>query len=219
MTNPEQPKLLVPRNADQQRELLAQRPPAWEYLLYAGVLWQRRQALEAKWRDHQLGYGRRTGRHFNDREAIDFVSNVFKDLSAAGPNILRMLDKRAQEQAFGLPGEPGNPELIEHIATRLVEVYENIMDMASTLRGAGVSGILAPYLEASARLTDTPLREIRDFVDEFVAMADGLPDRIAAGESIVVQMKLTLTIDDEALADLSRERKIAAGHLGLEVDD
>jgi hypothetical protein len=209
VTAPEPPVLRVPRTTDQQRELLAQRPSAWEYLLYTGVLWRRREALESKWRDHELGYARRTGQHFDDREAINFLGNSFNDLKAFGPNILKMLDPGTQERAFGLPGQSGDPALIEHIATRFVEVYEDIIDVAANLRGAGVSDELAPYFEAAARFADTPLREIRDFIDQLVAIANSLPERLASGDPVVIQLELTLTIDDEAIENLDRERQRA----------
>ncbi|WP_198170516.1 toll/interleukin-1 receptor domain-containing protein [Actinoplanes awajinensis] len=205
VTTIEPPVLRVPRTTDQQRELLAQRPPAWEYLLYAGVLWQRREALEPKWRDHELGYARRTGQHFDDREVFDFLGNVFNDLQAFGPNILKMLATQAQERAFGPLGQSGDPALIEHIATRFVEVYEDLIDMAANLRGAGVSRKLAPYMETAAHLTDTPLREIREFIDQIVAVADSLPERLATGDPIVIELMFTLTVDDEALKNHERE--------------
>jgi hypothetical protein len=133
------PLLRSPRTAEQKRELLAQRPEAWECLLYAGVLWQRRQALESKWRDYELGYGRPTRQHLDDRQALAVLSNASDDLAACSQNIVKMLDSKAQERAFGAPGQPGNPELIEHIATRIVEGYEEMLDVAAGLRGTGVS--------------------------------------------------------------------------------
>ena len=93
--------LRSPRTAEQQRELLALRPRAWEYLLYAGVLWQRRHALESKWLDHELSYARPTRQYLDNREAFRFLGNVSKNLRACCQNILRMLDPKAQERAFG----------------------------------------------------------------------------------------------------------------------
>ena len=46
MTTTSRPLLRSPRTVEQKRELLARRPEGWEYLLYAGVVWQRREALE-----------------------------------------------------------------------------------------------------------------------------------------------------------------------------
>ncbi len=126
-----------------------------------------------------------------------------------------MLDPRAQERAFGPLGQSGDPALIEHIAVRLVEVYEGILDIAATLRGAGVSDEIAPLMEAAARLTDTPLREIRDFIDELVAIADSIPERLAAGGPITIELMLTLAIDDEALRHLEEEFERAKRSLGI----
>lgn len=205
VTTSEPPVLRSPRTAEQQRELLAQRPKAWEYLLYAGILWRRRQSLESKWRDHELGYARRTRQHLDDRKVSSFVSNALSDLKSCGSNLLKMLDARAQERAFGPPGHPGDPALIEHIATRFIEIYEEMLDVATTLRGVGVSDEMAPTMEAVARLTDTPLREIRDFVDQFIAEADSLPERLALDKPITITLELTLTLDDEALKNFDQE--------------
>lgn len=215
VTTAEPPVLRVPRTADQQRELLAQRPDAWEYLLYAGVLWQRREALELKWRDHELGYARRTGQHLDDRQATSFLGNTLRDLSAFGPNVLKMLDPKAQERAFGALGEPGNPALIEHIATRLVEIYEEVLDIAAVLRGTGVTEEMEPVMEAAARMADTPLREIRDFIDQLVTEADSLPERLALDEPITITLTLTLTIDEETSRAFEHELERAKRRLGM----
>jgi hypothetical protein len=59
----------VPRNPDEQRALISQKPPAWEYLLFAGALLQGKERLEPKWRDFKAGHGRRTGRYLDDKAA------------------------------------------------------------------------------------------------------------------------------------------------------
>ncbi|UUN27837.1 toll/interleukin-1 receptor domain-containing protein [Streptomyces sp. FIT100] len=189
----------VPRTTEQQRELLAQRPPAWEYLLFGGVLWQRREALEEKWRDHELGYAGRTGQHYSNEQVFTFLSNSLNDLSGGPQSIERMLSLEVQERAFGAPGEPGNPELIEHIAKRIVGAYEQMMDVAAELRGAGVPEELSDVMEATARLTDHPLEQIRDFIDQIVAELDTVPERIARGEELQISMDLIMAIDEAAL--------------------
>jgi len=214
VTAAELPVLRVPRAPEQQRELLARRPDGWEYLLYAGVLWQRRQALEPKWRDHELGYARRTGQHLDSRQTLSFLNNAFDDLTACGPNIERMLAPNAQERAFGPLGQPGDPALIEHIATRLVGIYEEMLDIAAALRATGVPEEMEPLMQAAAQLTDTPLREVRDFIDQFVASADSLPERLALNQPIIIELTLTLTIDEEALKSFQREMKRAKRRLG-----
>ncbi|GBQ04222.1 hypothetical protein SSP531S_57140 [Streptomyces spongiicola] len=205
----------VPRTAEQQRELLAQRPPAWEYLLFGGVLWQRREALEEKWRDHELGYAGRTGQHYPNEQVFTFLSNSLNDLSGGPQNIERMLSLEVQERAFGAPGEPGKPELIEHIAKRIVGAYEQMMDVAAELRGAGVSEELSDVMEATARLTDHPLEQIRDFIDQIVAELDTVPERIARGEELQISMDLIMAIDEAALRYQDEVLEQARRRLGL----
>jgi hypothetical protein len=204
-----QPLLRSPRTAEQKRELLAQRPDYWEFLLYAGVLWQGRQALEAKWRDHEFGYARRTGQHFDDREAFSFISSAMDDFKSCMANLMKMIDSQLRERAFGPLGQPGDPALIEHIATRFIEVYEEVLDIAARLRGARVSSNMAPVMDAAAHLADAPLREIRDFIDQAVAEIDVLPDLSARDEPITITLELVLTIDDEDTERLNLEMERA----------
>jgi len=184
-------------------------------VLDAGVLWQRRQALEPKWRDHELRYGRPTRQYLDNRQAFTFLSNASDDLHSCVQNILKMLDPGVQKRAFGPLGEPGDPALIEHIATRLVEVYEEMLDVAATLRGVGVSEEMAPLMEAAARLTDTPLRTIRDFIDQLVAEVDSLPERLALDKPITITLTLGLTIDEEAHKCFDQEMVRARQRLGI----
>lgn len=44
----------VPRTREEQRALLAARPPGWEYLLFASFLFLGKEELEFKWRDHEV---------------------------------------------------------------------------------------------------------------------------------------------------------------------
>jgi hypothetical protein len=203
------PLLRSPRTPEQMRELLAQRPEAWEYLLYAGVLWQQREALEWKWRDHELGYARRSGRHLDDREAFTLINTTMNDLSAYTTDLLKMLDSRARERAFGPPGQPGDPALIEHLASRFVEIYEEVLDSAARFRGVRISDNMASVMDAAANLTDTPLREIRDFINQVITETDTIPDRLARDEPITITLTLTLTVDDKVKKHLEREMKRA----------
>ncbi|MDQ1250298.1 MAG: hypothetical protein QG597_4677, partial [Actinomycetota bacterium] len=205
-TAQDSPTLRVPRDEGQQRELLAQRPPGWEYLLYAGVLWQRREALESKWCDHQIGYSRRNGRHLDNNEAISLMHHALDDLKVCGPNLEKVLDPVAQERAFGAPGEPGNPALIEHIAARLVSIYDDMLDIAAMLRGTTVPSETAQLMEVTARLTDMPLQQIRDAVDQLVAEIDLIPDKLARGEKIVIELTVAISIDDNVLQELARRQ-------------
>jgi len=88
--------------------------------------------------------------------------------------------------------------LIEHLATRFIEVYEEILDIAARLRGARVSDNMTSVMDAAAHLADNPLKQIRDFIDQIVVETDAIPDRLALDEPITITLTLTLSIDDEA---------------------
>ncbi len=197
----------VPRTTEEQRQLLSQRPDLWEYLFYASVLLMRRANIEEKWRDHEIGYARRTGRYLKDRDAIGHITNATGVARGILDNFNRVLDLDAQEAAFGAPGEPGNPEKIEHLATRLVDVYEELLDWARNLRGISVSNNFSNLFELTAHLADGPARQIRDFVDDFVAQAERLPDLLNRDddEPIHINMILKLEIDDGLQTAIGRE--------------
>jgi hypothetical protein len=213
VTSTSRPLLRSPRTVEQKRELLAQRPEAWEYLLYAGVLWQRRQVLEAKLLDHEIGYARRIGQHFDDSAAFTLVKSAMTDFRACMSNVVRLVKQESRLRAFGLPGQPGDPALIEHIANRFMEVYEEIIDTAARLRGAGVSNKMIPVMDAAAHMVDTPLKQISDFIDQLIVQTDRIPDQLARGEDVTIELALTLTIDDEDRQRVDQEMERARNYL------
>jgi hypothetical protein len=205
ITSPNPPILRSPRTAEQKRELLAQRPDGWEHMLYAGEIWLRRQRLEPKYLDHAIGYARRTGQHLNEGEALNLLKSAMTDFSACMGNLMIITNPQARERAFGPLGQPGDRTLIVHIAERFVEVYEEILDIAAKLRGTGVPKDMQSVMDSAAHLVDTPLKEIRDFVDKLVIEADSIPDRLAREEHVVIELALTLTVDDRASRQLRED--------------
>ena len=83
----------VPRTVEQQRQLIVRRPINWEYLLFAGVLVQGKDALEPKWRDHQLRYARRTRPALSDDEIGSFMQGALRELAGITSNIERILKR------------------------------------------------------------------------------------------------------------------------------
>ncbi|MGH7928478.1 MAG: hypothetical protein ACREQV_11860, partial [Candidatus Binatia bacterium] len=48
--------LVSPRTPEQRQQLLNERPIAWEYILWASIMWESKEDLEEKWRDHELRF-------------------------------------------------------------------------------------------------------------------------------------------------------------------
>jgi CRP-like cAMP-binding protein len=204
-------RVRVPRTAEQRRPLLAQQPPAWEYLLFAGVLAQGKEALEPKWRDHQLRYVRRAGPALSDAEVPNFINGAFRELAGLTSNLERILDVDAKERAFGPLGVPGNPVHIEHLGQRLLEMYEGLLDWSARIRGTPTSDHFSRALQLLASYADNPIAEMRAFIDRYMDETSRLSERLANqdddDEPIQVVMYITFEIDEHVSREFSREMK------------
>jgi TIR domain len=97
------PLIGVPRSLEEKARLLAERPDAWEYLLFAGAIFMGKEALSSKIRDYELGYSPRIGPTLSDSEAMSFLSNEFGDAVAINANTMKIISPESQEWAFGRP--------------------------------------------------------------------------------------------------------------------
>jgi TIR domain len=105
-----------PRTTEQEHQLLMQRPAGWEYAYFAGLLLKGKKSLQSKWRDHQLGYVRKSSVALSDPEVPGFINGALRELAGITGNIERIFDAKAKDRAFGPPGVPGDPVEIEHMA-------------------------------------------------------------------------------------------------------
>lgn len=195
----------VPRTLEEQRQLLIQRPIAWEFLLFASVLLARRSALEEKWRDNEIRYARRTGIHMDEQTALDYVSSKADDAIEIVESLNRVLSDDTQAAAFGVPGGPGNAPGIEHLATRVIGIYEELLDWAANLRGMGVPRDYRNLFELAAQVVNRAIQQIRELVDHYVAQAENIPAKLVRGESVHLEIPLKIDIDDEVLSEFGDE--------------
>jgi hypothetical protein len=206
-TRPPSRRVSAPRNPEQQRQLLAERPDGWEYMLFAGVLIQGMEAAEPKWRDHQLRYIRRSGPRLDNSQAFDFISDMMNEAEAVVSNLDSLFATEAQTAAFGPPGVPGDPAQIEHIGRRLVGIYEDLLNWSARVRGAMTSDDLKRLFEIASRFVDKPLLQFREFIVNFAAEADRIPERLESpgDRPIRLEFELVLDLDRRTQAQLHRE--------------
>lgn len=196
----------VPRTQDAIDAMIAERPPGWEYLLYAGVLRAGIEALAGKRRDHDIGYATRTGDYVDGTVLVDHAQAALADARQLVGNFEAVLAASVQEAAFGALGEPGDPDRILHMAERYLSVYEDFMDWAARLRGTAVQGDHArAALRALADTSNANVQELADFVDEFVSEMDTMNDRIDAGEAVEIVRTVKLNLDPELMATFQSE--------------
>lgn len=192
----------TPRTEADLAALLRERPPGWEYLLYAGALFHGKEALEQKYRDSLLRYSAPYGSALSYGLAKQTLEQKFSDAAAIVHNIEGVFDTRAQELAFGRPGEPGDPDFIRHIAQRVVDTYEHLLDWSSELRGARAPSDLHTAFRLAAEFTERPIEQIRSFIEDTVMNIDRIPDHFALPEprpTLEIDLVLVLDIDDHVM--------------------
>jgi hypothetical protein len=188
----------VPRTRHAIQELIAQRPPAWEYLLYGAVLLQELNGTETKYRDHLIGYSRPIGRYVRLEEVDEFIEQARNEALGIIQSFNRVLSHNAQEAAFGRPGEPGDPDRIVHLAERLISVYEDFIHWAARLRGTSApSDSWRDAFDALAHFADGPINRIREFARNYVDQVDTFSGRLARGETIHLTMEVAIDVSPE----------------------
>lgn len=200
----------VPRTPEAIEALMTERVGFWEYLLYTGLIRVNMDRLEPKYRDFAMGYARRNGRHVRQDELVSFSQSAMASIGAIIDNFNAVLGAEVQELAFGKPGEPGDVDRIVHMAEKFISVYEDFMDWATDLRGSSVSvGSGSEAIRVLARWAEQPVDECRRFVKDFVEELDTIEDRVAAGEQIVLELPLTLELDDEISTEFHEKLRAA----------
>jgi hypothetical protein len=197
----------VPRDESGRLELLAVRPPLWEYLLFGNVLYLSRSAHEARWRDFQLGYSLKVGPVIELKQVPDMLSERMSYASAITGNLERILAPAAQARAFGDPGKSGDPVLIEHMARRLIDLYAQLLEWEEDTRAFRVPDPAKRLKELAASFAQQSLQRTHDFVDEFIASLEQAIAAVTDGEGgpITIKMSLTFEIDDAIVRELQNE--------------
>ena len=207
-TPPAQPAAItrVPRTEAERQQVLLVRPPAWEFIYFAGQLLHERNSVEAKYRDHEMHYALTTEEVVRRADIAGYISRKTSDASRLASRISMLLnDRTAQERAFGAPGQAGDPDRLAHLAKRWNSVYEEFMDWAASLRGVSAPHEYHHLLELLARFADGPVEQYRMFVDEFVAKVDAVPATMATGNEVRLEMSLVVFIPDEVKATYQAE--------------
>lgn len=209
---PEAPER-VPRTTADQEKLLATRPGGWEFLLFAGVLHRGKERLERKWHDHRLPPFALERRQVDILEAPRLFGSYAQGMLGLIGALNLVFQKDEQVQAFGVPGESGEPVRIEQFGERIVETYEGMLDLSASLRQVEAPDVFQRVLEIATRIADRPMKDIRDFIDDVVEETERVPafaaDPNPDKEPLEIRATLTLTVDDEVIAEYEKALQAA----------
>jgi hypothetical protein len=143
----------------------------------------------------------------DDSQVGPFIVAAMNEPSAFIENLNRVFTHEAQDLAFGPRGVSGDPARIKHMGHRLVAIYEDFLDWSARLRGTVTSSTYRRLLDLAASIADMPAMQIRDFIAQYVANIDHLPELLAkpSDEPINLTSKLKLDIDKKIIADYNKE--------------
>lgn len=179
---------------------MASRPGGWEYMLFAGDLLAERDRLEAKWRDEELGLAGGTRTHLADEsEAIRHAGAQLSHIQITIRAFNRLFTPEVHERAFGAPGEPGDAARIEHLAKRIMNSYEELLDWAAGLRACAVPDRFETYFELLPQMASNSIRALHDFVDKVAAETARIPallDAPTPEEPVEIKLTVVLSIDE-----------------------
>jgi hypothetical protein len=201
----------VPQTQEEKAGLLASRPGGWEYMLFAGVLLAERDRLEPKWRDEQLGLPGPDRLNLpEESDAIAYSQAQLRGVEIVISNVNRLFNPEAHERAFGALGTAGDAAQIEHLASRIMAMYEDLLDWAAGLRACAVPARFEPLYELLPQFAAQSIRAIRDFVDETAAQTARIPaylEEPEPKEPFDITIKLVISVDEDVEEAIHAEIK------------
>jgi len=196
---PEDPIPLTQHELD---ALMRDRPPGWEYFLFAGVIAQGKGSMEDRWRDHDIRLKLSNARRLTtNQEAIEYVRSAIDQLKTIVSNLDRVLSVEVQEKAFGPPGTPGDWETDSYMASRFVSLYEQLLSWAADVRSASTPAAWTLCFDILSRYCNQPIEAVREAVDAFVEFARRVPAHL--GDPGAAPMNFELPIKFELDPGLS----------------
>ncbi len=212
MTDSHYPVTQVPKDPSAVLELLGSRPPAWEWLYFASCLHEHLASVETKWRDYTLGYSMSLGPQIAKSQLADWASDMMSRATPIARNVEKVISAQAQVAAFGAPGESGDPALIDHMAGRLIGMYEQLLDWADDFRAARLpSGTDERLQEVGVMFVSQPIAAIRAFVSDYVVNLEEALNKLAVGltEHLEIAMGLVFEIDPAVIKEFNALMKKA----------
>jgi len=197
----------VPTTNYQVHQLLTERPPYWQFLLFAGLLLRGKEDLEPRWLDYERRTVQPTGRLVPAPEALAIASATVERIDTCQKTAVRNFNDAQAGGLFGASGAPPEPASIEYLANRTIAAYKELLDIAAKARQVTVPQELRNLLEMTAYMVDRPLRQIRNWIERTVREMDHIPELVAraGGQNIVLDLSLTLESNDRLIAQFGSE--------------
>lgn len=189
--------------------ILMEKPKGWEYLLFAQVLNDEMAALHQKRLDVELKISFGDTYQFDDVfQLASWVSEKFSVIRNIAIQIERAMNDGIVK-AVGEPGESGDPERIYHLAKRIADGYEQILDWKLQFYRVSTDDNFNKIIELTSNMSSNALIEIETFSRSlYETLQKYFEESSSYAPGTVVNITLTLTVPptDEFHAELERLR-------------
>jgi hypothetical protein len=178
--------------------LLAEKLPCWRWAAFASVLVQRRNQLQSRLRDDQLGYAASSGERAQSGTAVGrFVIDRMDELLVLVTQVDDYMLTPAFVDVFGNPGDESSADGdgVVHTAHRLMDYHERFLALVERCRGLTVASDHVPLIHDLAQLLDKPVTAYRTFIDDFVERVGEMPRMLHYAHGIVELDPVVLHMD------------------------
>lgn len=180
------------------QKVIRELPYCWEYLLYSQILQDNLLECEELKKDWDLGISLGYQVHVDPDELMSWILSHQKELTEKVNAVNALFRGDILEDAFGAPGEPGNPKGIAYLADRLGGIYRESIEWSIRCRSVCTDELFDRLLHIVSRLVENIVKEIEDFsgkmADDLEALIQNPPEE---DEHRTLEATLVLTVPDE----------------------
>ncbi|WP_091786061.1 hypothetical protein [Pedococcus dokdonensis] len=192
--------------------LVRSRPTCWEYLLFALAL-SHFVEMTRRWVAlHERSPEALVGRTHSRKAALGLIDSYPQRALAIVEGVDGVFSEAQQTEAFGPPGQPGDPVRIIQLARDTALLHAKLVDLSLDSRAVTMDKDLAGVRDALRALSDEPAAQIEAFARTGEKRTRALPGRLRKGRRIEMTLRLTLSISSQATRRLRRAiREATAG--------
>jgi hypothetical protein len=174
--------------------LMLERPLAWEYRFFSAVLADEMNAdQDLKW---DLQYGLKIA-HIHPlgelQQMYNWIQQKLNNIRALVHSVDRLMNQAIQE-ALGKPGEPGDPEHLVYVATRIARIRKELVNWTIEFGCTDVQPECEQLLSLISATSKDVIAQIESIPSKLDAEITKALEANKRGEKYVAELILTLTI-------------------------
>jgi hypothetical protein len=191
--------------------LVIEKPLGWEYLLFAQILSDQVNSYSSKRLDAELGISFGEPITLDEvSEIIDWIRSRFSWIS----NTIMQLSKALNTgfmKAVGEPGEPGDIQRIIHLAKRIGDAYEQLLEWKIQFFRLKVNEDFERLTYLVSEFSSNAIKEIEEFTLNLYCTLEGyIRESHTYDKGTVITLTLSLTLPDteDFMCELERLKKL-----------